>query len=218
MRLHALPKTAASSLARCGLPSPLIFWLKVCAPRAPHVQRTHMCPCAPMRSRLPIPLFTPTLQVMRLSSQDVPTAYAYELEAATIVQSSQVRGLHQAPGLCCRRPSPNLIGCERSKACLLGGLQGIGLLLVAFHCHLCWTHCCGSSIKRAQAIETCPLCLKTANAGSRGGGVGMRPEGGAGSMSRQHERTCVGLQQQAACSGRRLCWVWEGPDGPRITL
>ncbi|PNH00073.1 Pyruvate dehydrogenase E1 component subunit beta, partial [Tetrabaena socialis] len=29
-------------------------------------------------------------QVVRLSSQDVPTAYAYELEAATIVQSSQV--------------------------------------------------------------------------------------------------------------------------------
>jgi pyruvate dehydrogenase E1 component beta subunit len=30
------------------------------------------------------------LQVMRLSSQDVPTAYAYELEAATIVQPEQV--------------------------------------------------------------------------------------------------------------------------------
>lgn len=29
-------------------------------------------------------------QVVRLSSQDVPTAYAYELEAATIVQSHQV--------------------------------------------------------------------------------------------------------------------------------
>jgi pyruvate dehydrogenase E1 component beta subunit len=29
-------------------------------------------------------------QVMRLSSQDVPTAYAYELEAATIVQPNQV--------------------------------------------------------------------------------------------------------------------------------
>ena len=29
-------------------------------------------------------------QVMRLSSQDVPTAYAYELEAATIVQPEQV--------------------------------------------------------------------------------------------------------------------------------
>lgn len=29
-------------------------------------------------------------QVIRLSSQDVPTAYAFELEAATIVQSSQV--------------------------------------------------------------------------------------------------------------------------------
>lgn len=27
---------------------------------------------------------------MRLSSQDVPTAYAYELEAATIVQPQQV--------------------------------------------------------------------------------------------------------------------------------
>ena len=31
------------------------------------------------------------LQVVRLSSQDVPTAYAYELEAATIVQPEQVR-------------------------------------------------------------------------------------------------------------------------------
>lgn len=30
------------------------------------------------------------VQVMRLSSQDVPTAYAYELEAATIVQPEQV--------------------------------------------------------------------------------------------------------------------------------
>ena len=29
-------------------------------------------------------------KVMRLSSQDVPTAYAYELEAATIVQPEQV--------------------------------------------------------------------------------------------------------------------------------
>lgn len=38
--------------------------------------------------RLCCPL-TP-LQVMRLSSQDVPTAYAYELEAATIVQPEQV--------------------------------------------------------------------------------------------------------------------------------
>ena len=31
-----------------------------------------------------------TLQVIRLSSQDVPTAYAFELEAATIVQPEQV--------------------------------------------------------------------------------------------------------------------------------
>lgn len=31
-----------------------------------------------------------SLQVVRLSSQDVPTAYAYELEAATIVQPEQV--------------------------------------------------------------------------------------------------------------------------------
>ena len=30
------------------------------------------------------------MQVVRLSSQDVPTAYAYELEAATIVQPEQV--------------------------------------------------------------------------------------------------------------------------------
>ena len=30
------------------------------------------------------------VQVVRLSSQDVPTAYAYELEAATIVQPEQV--------------------------------------------------------------------------------------------------------------------------------
>ena len=32
----------------------------------------------------------PCLQVVRLSSQDVPTAYAYELEAATIVQPEEV--------------------------------------------------------------------------------------------------------------------------------
>ena len=31
-----------------------------------------------------------SLQVVRLSSQDVPTAYAYELEAATIVQPEQI--------------------------------------------------------------------------------------------------------------------------------
>ena len=30
------------------------------------------------------------MQIVRLSSQDVPTAYAYELEAATIVQPEQV--------------------------------------------------------------------------------------------------------------------------------
>ena len=36
----------------------------------------------------------PLLQVLRLSSQDVPTSYAYELEAATIVQV----GL---PAVCC---------------------------------------------------------------------------------------------------------------------
>lgn len=30
------------------------------------------------------------LQVVRLSSQDVPTAYAFELEAATIVQPEEV--------------------------------------------------------------------------------------------------------------------------------
>jgi pyruvate dehydrogenase E1 component beta subunit len=35
-------------------------------------------------------VLTPLPQVMRLSSQDVPTAYAYELEAATIVQPEQV--------------------------------------------------------------------------------------------------------------------------------
>ena len=32
----------------------------------------------------------PIMQIVRLSSQDVPTAYAYELEAATIVQPEQV--------------------------------------------------------------------------------------------------------------------------------
>lgn len=37
-----------------------------------------------------IALHCVTVQVMRLSSQDVPTAYAYELEAATIVQPQQV--------------------------------------------------------------------------------------------------------------------------------
>jgi pyruvate dehydrogenase E1 component beta subunit len=29
-------------------------------------------------------------QIIRLSSQDVPTSYAHELEAATIIQPSQV--------------------------------------------------------------------------------------------------------------------------------
>lgn len=36
-------------------------------------------------------------QVVRLSSQDVPTAYAYELEAATIVQPEQVLNFLQGP-------------------------------------------------------------------------------------------------------------------------
>ena len=30
------------------------------------------------------------VQIVRLSSQDVPTAYAFELEAATIVQPEEV--------------------------------------------------------------------------------------------------------------------------------
>ena len=39
------------------------------------------------------------VQVIRLSSQDVPTAYAYELEAATIVQPEQViAAVHRVVG------------------------------------------------------------------------------------------------------------------------
>ena len=39
------------------------------------------------------------LQVIRLSSQDVPTAYAFELEAATIVQPEQViEAVHKMVG------------------------------------------------------------------------------------------------------------------------
>lgn len=34
-------------------------------------------------------------QVVRLSSQDVPTAYAFELEAATIVQPEEVEAAVQ---------------------------------------------------------------------------------------------------------------------------
>ena len=38
-------------------------------------------------------------QVIRLSSQDVPTAYAFELEAATIVQPEQViEAVHKVAG------------------------------------------------------------------------------------------------------------------------
>ena len=40
------------------------------------------------------------LQVIRLSSQDVPTAYAFELEAATIVQPEQViEAVHKVVGM-----------------------------------------------------------------------------------------------------------------------
>lgn len=39
--------------------------------------------------------------MVRLSSQDVPTAYAYELEAATIVQPEQVIVLMFAAHHCC---------------------------------------------------------------------------------------------------------------------
>ena len=35
------------------------------------------------------------MQVVRLSSQDVPTAYAFELEAATIVQPEEVEAAVQ---------------------------------------------------------------------------------------------------------------------------
>ena len=38
----------------------------------------------------PRPAHQSACQVVRLSSQDVPTSYAYELEAATIVQPEQV--------------------------------------------------------------------------------------------------------------------------------
>ena len=38
----------------------------------------------------PPSLLPACLQVVRLSSQDVPTSYAYELEAATIVQPEKV--------------------------------------------------------------------------------------------------------------------------------
>lgn len=38
-------------------------------------------------------------QVLRLSSQDVPTSYAYELEAATIVQPEKVvEAVHKVCG------------------------------------------------------------------------------------------------------------------------
>lgn len=40
------------------------------------------------------------LQVLRLSSQDVPTSYAYELEAATIVQPEKVvAAVHKVCGV-----------------------------------------------------------------------------------------------------------------------
>jgi len=42
-------------------------------------------------------------QVMRLSSQDVPTAYAYELEAATIVQPQQV--VEAVESMCSKVPA-----------------------------------------------------------------------------------------------------------------
>ena len=35
-------------------------------------------------------LHVSSMQIVRLSSQDVPTAYAFELEAATIVQPEEV--------------------------------------------------------------------------------------------------------------------------------
>jgi hypothetical protein len=53
-------------------------------------------PWRPRRIPLPSCITSPARpahslpQVLRLSSQDVPTAYAYELEAATIVQPEQV--------------------------------------------------------------------------------------------------------------------------------
>lgn len=41
----------------------------------------------------------PPPQVLRLSSQDVPTSYAYELEAATIVQPEKVvQAVHKVCG------------------------------------------------------------------------------------------------------------------------
>lgn len=71
-------------VAPSGDPSP---------PSFPSLSPACLCPPPPhpppntlRDSRSPLPV----LQVVRLSSQDVPTAYAYELEAATIVQPEQV--------------------------------------------------------------------------------------------------------------------------------
>lgn len=58
--------------------------------KAKHAWRTK--PAHPCPSLTHAPPSSPPLppQVVRLSSQDVPTSYAYELESATIVQPEAV--------------------------------------------------------------------------------------------------------------------------------
>lgn len=61
--------------------------LTLLVPRCSLGPRAHLA-CAP-----------PPPQVLRLSSQDVPTSYAYELEAATIVQPEKVvQAVHKVCG------------------------------------------------------------------------------------------------------------------------
>ncbi len=61
-----------------------------------------------------------SLQVLRLSSQDVPTSYAYDLEAATIVQVRACLRLQAAAPVVCSALEPccmQLVAC--GKACSL---------------------------------------------------------------------------------------------------
>eukprot|EP00983_Pelagomonas_calceolata_P098671 1158375-Pelagomonas_calceolata.AAC.11 len=56
--------------------------------------------------------------VLRLSSQDVPTAYAYELEAATIVQPSQVVEMVEGVWGTAARSVADMVAVGAEAACL----------------------------------------------------------------------------------------------------
>lgn len=181
------------------------------------------CTPACRSALLPLALAAARAQVVRLSSQDVPTAYAYELEAATIVQSSQVRVCACVCG--CARVRR---GCVLSPACARAPVPSS----CCVHLLLC-VH-----VVRARPSADCwPLLLLLRRwwrqwrrpwaprgqwpwlkrGTGRGAALRCRALGGrwAGRSVVRKRRTftCCVVQRCSACSacasGRWWCWSWQ---------